>query len=76
MLFLIGWLMLAGYLLSTGMEVLGHIVLWGGLVLVIALFAGAGKDKAGRGSREEEEDKEMEELMLYETLFGDEEDDE
>ena len=43
---------------------------------MIALFAGAGKDKPSRGSREEEEDKEMEELMLYETLFGDEEDDE
>ena len=76
MLFLIGWLLLAGVLLNAGYEFLGHVVLWGGLVLVIVLFITSGKGKSGNraGKQQDDEDREMEELMLYETLFDDDED--
>ena len=76
MLFLIGWLALAGVLLNAGNEFLGNVVLWGGLVLVVMLFFSSGKGKSGNraGKQQDDEDREMEELMLYETLFDDDED--
>ena len=76
MLFLIGWLLLAGYLLNAGYEFLGHVVLWGGLVLMVVLFISSGKGKPGNraGKQQDDEDREMEELMFYETLFDDDED--
>ena len=46
MLLFFGWLLLSGYLLSEGHEVLGTLVLGGGLLLFIIVGINASEEEA------------------------------
>lgn len=78
MLFLLGWLVLAGYLLNEGNTFWGNAVLWGGLVLVICIAVAGNKEekkKRADGQRTRETDRDEEEdYILYDCLFEDDDD--